>query len=312
MAPAEAMEDDPDCNESFDDIMSKLGATTRLVPSSSAPSLPSGAGMCGKSSSSGVSSCSGRTRIHPRPFGCARAVGGLFSESGNLPQKDLTPWQQLKAASPERSWPTSSNDCVVQSPSRLLPPSSLSAHSTATSWKSEDERRSPPKSLSAMSSPSLRGAEVAGTSVERRTGVSPASSSRHARERKTPPVSPGQDKPPAQQGAWTQIVDDDVLQEEVMARLQERRRRLIGQLSRTERQMLEVNGPVLRIQKFGSAGSQRAVSAGGPFAGPRGMHRRTNAERWVRSRNDVARDTYNYLGPGTDGDPGPEIHPLWA
>jgi len=67
-----------------------------------------------------------------------------------------------------------------------------------------------------------------------------------------------------------------------------------------------------RASSLRQTGLHEKPSAGGPFAGPRGMHRRADEKHWSKSRNEAARDTYNYLGPGSDGDPGPEIHPLWS
>lgn len=58
--------------------------------------------------------------------------------------------------------------------------------------------------------------------------------------------------------------------------------------------------------------SQHGPSAGGPFAGRRAVHDRSNAAKAWRTKADAAADSYNYLGPASNGPALPEIHPLWS
>jgi len=57
---------------------------------------------------------------------------------------------------------------------------------------------------------------------------------------------------------------------------------------------------------------QHGPSAGGPFAGRRAVHDRSNAAKAWRSKADAAAVSYNYLGPASTGPAMPEIHPLWS
>mmetsp|Transcript_53117 Transcript_53117/g.119225 ORF Transcript_53117/g.119225 Transcript_53117/m.119225 type:complete len:256 (-) Transcript_53117:113-880(-) len=62
--------------------------------------------------------------FHPKPFSPARTTGGCFRSAGNLPQRDLTSWEQQKAITPERSWSQSAMTCVVHEGPAILATSS--------------------------------------------------------------------------------------------------------------------------------------------------------------------------------------------
>lgn len=51
---------------------------------------------------------------------------------------------------------------------------------------------------------------------------------------------------------------------------------------------------------------------GGPFAGRQGVHNRSNAQSFLRTKTDAAATSYAYLGPQANGPPLPAIHPLWS
>eukprot|EP00913_Durusdinium_trenchii_P006947 g6534.t2 len=49
---------------------------------------------------------------------------------------------------------------------------------------------------------------------------------------------------------------------------------------------------------------------GGPFAGRQGVHNRSNAQSFLRTKTDAAATSYAYLGPQANGPPLPAIHPF--
>lgn len=93
--------------------------------------------------------------------------------------------------------------------------------------------------------------------------------------------------------------------------LVERRQMLARELAETDRCLrgVQATSPQRRAPPLPK---QNESCRGGPFAGPRGVHNRTDSFRWDHKLNNVSKTTYNYLGPGTDGDPGPAMHPLWS
>lgn len=97
--------------------------------------------------------------------------------------------------------------------------------------------------------------------------------------------------------------------------LQERKRMLARELAETNRCLrgLQAMSPQRRGHPPPSPKplENPGRTRGGPFAGPRGIHNRTDAASWGHKLNSVSKTTYNYLGPGSDGDAGPPMHPLW-
>jgi len=116
-------------------------------------------------------------------------------------------------------------------------------------------------------------------------------------------------------------------EEEQLQRLCQRRQRLAQELVATDRQLRDAaiatgiddddSYGIARLSPGGGGGAlvqpgRHAPSAGGAFAGKRAMMNRTNAATWNQSAAEMAKTSYNYLGPGSDGQPPAQIHPLWS
>eukprot|EP00929_Paragymnodinium_shiwhaense_P005122 TRINITY_DN106666_c0_g1_i1.p1 TRINITY_DN106666_c0_g1~~TRINITY_DN106666_c0_g1_i1.p1 ORF type:complete len:376 (-),score=40.79 TRINITY_DN106666_c0_g1_i1:8-1135(-) len=293
-----------------------------------------------------------RRGMHQKPFGCQRKVGGAFGWAESLPRKDLTPWEQERAVSPERSWGPSAMTCVEHgrpegttvtgSPQRscLSPPGSGQPLARSSSW-TYDRR------------PLLKETKVAflddGGEVltpVRATGsrASPFSSTRRPRtEDDLQLLSPRSDlQTPHCRSASEQITEQAL--EDVRA-LQEETRRLQGALSRTQSKLYRAvmlarhaeggcpsehtcadlrgdgggsrqSSPLLAHSGNGG-GALRVTrrhrpSGGGPFAGKQSVMQRTSSATWNQNVSTAAQASYNYLGPHADGPPLPEIHPMWS
>jgi len=130
------------------------------------------------------------------------------------------------------------------------------------------------------------------------------------------------------QGSPTDADEDmqDAMAEEFQ-RLHDRRRRLASELTRTERRLKDVvaASDYFGGSDIGSANStivgggggapmrpRPAPSAGGPFAGKKTHLVQNMSASRSKLFNQKAADSYNYLGPGSDGPPLGDIHPLWG
>eukprot|EP00927_Polykrikos_kofoidii_P065866 TRINITY_DN61585_c0_g1_i1.p1 TRINITY_DN61585_c0_g1~~TRINITY_DN61585_c0_g1_i1.p1 ORF type:complete len:408 (+),score=56.07 TRINITY_DN61585_c0_g1_i1:165-1388(+) len=112
--------------------------------------------------------------------------------------------------------------------------------------------------------------------------------------------------------------------------LKTRRRKLLAELCRTEHQLRDaanVRAEDASWQQTGTAWPelgggggakpttstrQRQPSAGGPFAGKQATMNRHSASTWNQSVAQMAKTSYDYLGPKSNGPSQPEIHSLWS
>lgn len=115
--------------------------------------------------------------------------------------------------------------------------------------------------------------------------------------------------------------DLQVAMDQEFMRLCDRRRRLASELTRTERRLKDVAAAsdqdiaYSTIPGGGGGATMRprpSPAAGGPFAGKKTNLARTMSETRSTLFNKNAADSYTYLGPGSDGPPIGEIHPLWS
>jgi hypothetical protein len=342
-------------SESFADIMAQLNASqTNMVvdcdletwsePDKSRMMPPARQRHATKSHSSGAGV------IHPRPFGHGKsggAVGSFFGMPSTLKHRDLSPWQQEQAVTPERSWPTSTMTNVHKgamlmsssSPtlmSRTLHPAYGGTEFTASRSQFRTQLRHPARHadiddeemiLTPVSHPA--------TPPQRRRD------SMHEEEILTP-VQRVACKPHLSQCQFSSICrkspnmnglkqesdrEEQDASKQKLLKLQARRRQLANELLRTELRLREAKessncsaGDDASVRSCAGPGGgggalmrQRVMpSAGGPFAGKRTNLKRAVADDEFKSLNRVASDSYRYLGPGSDGPLHPDIHPLWT
>ncbi|CAE8693057.1 unnamed protein product, partial [Polarella glacialis] len=266
--------------------------------------------------------------VHPRPFGPARTVGDSFGHRLRLlPNRDLTSWEQQRAVVPERSWGVSAMSSVAL----LRETIGGSAPSTPLRRKTEyggDSAGCRPAScggamegvFAAPGSVSGSGLSAVRQRLEREassnevlTPVRTMGSSTSWASSSKMPRSPA-----VHQEAGSKPQKD--LPAEEVRTLQEHRLRLASELRRTEQRLREASASDARAMSstapssgdFGATAAVQKPSAGGPFAGRRGVMDRTNAARATNTTASAAATAYNYLGPSADGPPLPEIHPLWS
>eukprot|EP00930_Biecheleria_cincta_P034197 TRINITY_DN23647_c0_g1_i1.p1 TRINITY_DN23647_c0_g1~~TRINITY_DN23647_c0_g1_i1.p1 ORF type:complete len:352 (+),score=54.85 TRINITY_DN23647_c0_g1_i1:40-1056(+) len=253
-----------------------------------------------------------RPAVHPKPFGPTRAVGGSFQGSGQLPHRDLTSWEQQRAVMPQRSWGISAAACVARPGGlRAASPGQTANHSEAFApVRTVVQQRMLPCSCPHSPSQTMRSPAQALRSTSTTMQDSRQMSRRMQVSTSVPP--PGHESVRARGEAENsvQAVQARGDAEDQVRALQEHRRRLRAELRRTEHRLaatLEADWPQAAPQQ-----SLPSPSAGGPFAGRRAVMDRFNAAAGDRSKVVAAATSYSYLGPGADGPPLPEIHPLWS
>jgi len=271
-------------------------------------------------------------------------VGDTFGWAESLPRKDLTPWEQERAVSPERSWGPSAMTCVEKVGSnagRAMP-----MHG---SWSAGDiraaaelNRTSKAASLRSAGWTQGRGPQVAVHCQEDVSehlspvkAVNPryrdALDRRPRVESDLQVVSPGSGPSSPISVCYLKVHPAAASDEDEVRALLEEKRRLQGELSRTQRKLqqavllarttddvgvaLEYRRP-LQAYSGNGGGALRATkrtkpSAGGPFAGKQAVMQRSSSAAWSDTVNGTAESAYTYLGPPANGPPLPEIHPLW-
>eukprot|EP00931_Biecheleriopsis_adriatica_P110652 TRINITY_DN84942_c0_g1_i1.p1 TRINITY_DN84942_c0_g1~~TRINITY_DN84942_c0_g1_i1.p1 ORF type:complete len:350 (-),score=42.34 TRINITY_DN84942_c0_g1_i1:50-1099(-) len=256
---------------------------------------------------------------HPKPFGPSRAVGGSFQSSGQLPHRDLTSWEQEKAVMPERSWGPSAMSCVVKAgmATTSLPASPLRRSAI------HDARSSPGSRLREQHWVQLSHDDELLTPV-RSSGPPPPQHTSGLARRTAGSAQRGH--PGASASSMPPRMDREEAMESQDAEvrmLQEYRRQLATELRQTEQRLAHAElGEETYFSTPAKSGRRRPAtstgaskpppSAGGPFAGRRGVHDRWNASAAFHDKATAAASSYSYLGPGSDGPPLPDIHPLWS
>jgi hypothetical protein len=271
--------------------------------------------------------------MHPRPFGPQKATGSFFSAVGNLKQRDLTSWEQQKTIMPERSWSTSATTCVLtggwqqqlpreaQHPQRLAVNEAVPKHMSKTCSSLPGCLRSNERlqaDITMKLSP--------GTMPECEEVLTPVRTKKGGRGSPWPQrgaIDRAHSLPATPPNQQQQ--DPAVLQGDIQLLL-ERRRQLAAEFRRTDqlaREALRESKAIFvncenttsLVSPGGGGGAPtriyRQPSAGGPFAGPRSTMERSTAAAAMKKSNTAAAVSYSYLGPGSDGPPGPQIHPLW-
>eukprot|EP00933_Yihiella_yeosuensis_P063114 TRINITY_DN66180_c0_g1_i1.p1 TRINITY_DN66180_c0_g1~~TRINITY_DN66180_c0_g1_i1.p1 ORF type:complete len:354 (+),score=60.26 TRINITY_DN66180_c0_g1_i1:30-1064(+) len=316
-----------DAGESFEVIMSRLSASKDFNRTQNSTD---GSTSAGEMSSSGFPSPKSiaasqplrqvhghwkplktKPLAHPKPFGPTTAVGGSFSKyPGRLRQKDLTSWEQERATMPERSYPSSAMSCV----SKTLSATPIGV--AAPVFESSTPQRSIGGSYLSASAPLARVAfnhEFCGDEVLSPVAISreafAATGAASAPLPSTREVQPHLHKRKAPVARETRQVEvhlgpEDVDAQEVL-QLKEYRRKLAMELRRTNQKLNTVCGSK-------DLQGPQTPSAGGPFAGRRAVMDRSNAASGSQKLSKAAATAYSYLGPGSDGPPLPEIHPLWS
>eukprot|EP00928_Gymnodinium_smaydae_P081817 TRINITY_DN6526_c0_g2_i3.p1 TRINITY_DN6526_c0_g2~~TRINITY_DN6526_c0_g2_i3.p1 ORF type:complete len:411 (+),score=31.25 TRINITY_DN6526_c0_g2_i3:30-1235(+) len=280
-----------------------------------------------------------RRPLHSRPFGPALTPGGSFGMPGTLRHRDLTPWEQERAVAPERSWGISSMDCVKphyghsvrdDSPTRLLqmastqrPPSSSQASKKNLSVGQPGGHLRQCQELRRQ-----RDSDEILTPVEAKPTARTLLPSNHGGWSTAPFTSNRK----LQDAVRTPAPNQETLRHSESAttigevqKLIDRRRRLAAELKGTDGLLQDALNNIHsaaeesghhRLGPGGGGGarprSRPAPSAGGPFAGPRGMHHRSLAAHSFRTTAQAAADAYQCLGPRSNGPPQQEIHPLWS
>lgn len=266
-----------------------------------------------------------RPAVHSRPFGPARAVGGSFQGSNQLPHRDLTSWEQQRAVMPERSWGISSATCVARA--SCLAPSSLGPSHGCSSLASpgivqmanhhlevlspvrtSGQQRTLPRSCPHSPSQTIRSPAQTMRSTSTTVQGSGQVYRRTRASTSVPPPGYESVKVRGEAGENVRSQQGGDTEDQLRA-LQEQRRRLRAELRRTEHRLAATLDQ--DWQQAVPQQSSPSPSAGGPFAGRRAVMDRFNAEAGDRSKVVAAATSYSYLGPAADGPPLPEIHPLW-
>lgn len=314
-------------SESFADLMSQLSEsqTLRTTYAVSEPGAElvrpgSGVGVNGHQATERPVRMVSRSAVHPQPFTQTNAVGGCFGMPGMLRPRSLTPWQQERAVTPQRSWHASPMACVQRSPPGsaqsspcLTNPAAPSSPLSGTLRPGQNHWRSSGLVRHMDTGDEDLAADEVLTPVRR--SASQTCSSRPPIKSQSSSAPFNHQRPASDQCQISQRADEGELH-----RLQERRRRLASELTRTERELKEVAGShttmAYATMPGGGGGAMMrrrpAPSAGGPFAGKKTNMARTLSDHCSKSFNQKAADSYSYLGPGSDGPPLGEIHALWA
>lgn len=253
-----------------------------------------------------------RPAVHAKPFGPTRAVGSSFQGSGQLPHRDLNSWEQQRAVMPQRSWGISSSTCVARAGGLgATNPGPVANHLEVPSpVRTSVQQRMLPRSCPHSPSQTMRSPAQTMRSTSKTTQDSLPMSRRTRVSTSVPPPGYESMRARAETENNVQAIQARGDTEDQVRALQEHRRRLRAELRRTEHHL----AATLEMDCLQDAPQQSlpSPSAGGPFAGRRGVMDRFNAAAGDRGKVVAAATSYSYLGPGADGPPLPEIHPLWG